>query len=72
VTTDDSHYTDEGIVVDPAGPLSPVAESRHVFKSGSWGFNNSQVKFCEVAERQGFTASAKNVHIGFRVACNAE
>ena len=57
-----------GEVTDPTGPVAPGSGTSRILRGGSWGYSNSAENRCEVKSRGNEPSTAKNVHIGFRVA----
>ena len=68
VTANDSEYTTDGVVINPAGPTDALGGSAHVSRGGSWDYD---AFFCSVCIRDYYDPNVRGCSLGFRVVRNA-
>ncbi|MCR5385844.1 MAG: formylglycine-generating enzyme family protein [Treponema sp.] len=68
-TNNDSAYTENGVVINPAGPLGASGNFNRVYRGGSW-YNDAG--FCSVCRRFDIGPYFENDDMGIRVCRNAD
>ena len=68
-TNNDSAYTENGVVINPAGPSDVYGAFHHILRGGSFGHS---AYGCSVCYRSSFITSAGFLSMGFRVCRNAD
>ena len=68
VTSNDGAYTENGVVINPAGPSGT---SSRVNRGGGWNSYASYDNYCTVCCRSNYGPNGRHFNLGFRVVRNA-